>query len=256
MLNKIKNKNLLITSILALMVLLVLSRGVYAQPMLPRMTFDFAGEQEPEGLAMTLQILFLLTILSLVPALMIMVTSFTRIVVALSFVRGALATQNMPPNQVIIALAVFLTFFTMFPYWQQINATALEPYMENEITYEEAINGALEPLREFMFRQTREKDLALFINFSNVERPQGPEDVPTYVLIPSFMISELKTAFQIGFLIYVPFLVIDMVVASTLMSMGMLMLPPVMISLPFKILLFVLVDGWHLVVRSLIMSFV
>ncbi|MGI6576346.1 MAG: flagellar type III secretion system pore protein FliP [bacterium] len=253
---KQKSSGYFINALLVLFVLVLLTDKVYAQPVvLPNISLDFPGGEEQEGIALTLQILFLLTILSLVPALMIMVTSFTRIVVVLSFVRGALATQNMPPNQVIIALAIFLTFFTMFPYWQQINTTALQPYQQEEISYEEAVENALTPIRDFMFRQTRERDLALFVSFTNLERPQGPEDIPTYVLIPAFMISELKTAFQIGFLIYVPFLIIDMVVASTLMSMGMLMLPPVMIALPFKILLFVLVDGWHLLVRSLIMSF-
>lgn len=240
-----------------LVMLLGVTTVASAQPMtLPRITIDFPSDQEPEGVALALQILFLLTVLSLVPALMIMVTSFTRIVVVLSFVRSGLATQNMPPNQVIIALALFLTFFTMAPYWQQINEKALQPYLEGELTYEEAVEEAITPIRTFLFRQTREKDLALFVSLAGMERPRGPEDIPTYVLIPAFMISELKTAFQMGFLIYVPFLVIDMVVASTLMSMGMLMLPPVMISLPFKVLLFVLVDGWHLVVRSLVMSFV
>ena len=237
--------------------LLLAANGVAgAQPTAPTwLDLDFIGEQEPEEVALTLRILFLLTILSLAPALMIMLTSFTRIVVVLSFVRSALATQNMPPNQVIIAMAIFLTFFTMNPDWQQINETSLQPYLQGELPYEEAIVQGVEPVREFMFRQTREKDLALIVSLAKLERPRGPKDIPTYVLIPAFLISELKTAFQIGFLIYVPFLVIDMVVASTLMSMGMLMLPPVMISLPFKVLLFVLVDGWHLVIRSLILGF-
>lgn len=236
---------------LALLLTFLLAGLTKAQPIdLPSL-----GLEEPEDVALTLQILFLLTILSLAPAIVIMVTSFTRIVVVLSFVRSALATQNMPPNQVIIALALFLTFFTMAPYWQQVNELALQPYLAGELHYEEAVAEAVEPVRSFMFRQTREKDLALFVSLVDLERPQGPEDIPTYVLIPAFIISELKTAFQIGFLIYIPFLVIDMVVASTLMSMGMLMLPPVMISLPFKILLFVMVDGWHLVVRSLILGF-
>jgi len=238
--------------VLALLVLLSAAGPAEAQPIID---LPGLGIEEPEDVALTLQILFLLTILSLAPAIVIMVTSFTRIVVVLSFVRSALATQNMPPNQVIIALALFLTFFIMAPYWQQVNELALQPYLAGEVPYEEAMAAAVEPVREFMFRQTREKDLALFVSLVDLERPRGPEDIPTYVLIPAFVISELKTAFQIGFLIYIPFLVIDMVVASTLMSMGMLMLPPVMISLPFKILLFVLVDGWHLVVRSLVLGF-
>ncbi|NLP17912.1 MAG: flagellar type III secretion system pore protein FliP [Firmicutes bacterium] len=241
---------------LVLFLLLAIKGVACAQPIAPPwLDLDFIGEQEPEGVALTLQILFLLTILSLAPALMIMLTSFTRIVVVLSFVRSALATQNMPPNQVIIALALFLTFFTMNPYWQQINETSLQPYLQGDLPYEEAVVQAAEPVRDFMFRQTKERDLALIVSLAGLERPRGPEDIPTYALIPAFITSELKTAFQIGFLIYIPFLVIDMVVASTLMSMGMLMLPPVMISLPFKVLLFVLVDGWHLVVRSLVLGF-
>ncbi len=228
-----------------------------AQPLpLPDVTVDFPEQEEnPQDLALVLQILLLLTVLSLAPAIMIMITSFTRIVVVLSFIRNAMATQNTPPNQVIVALALFLTFFTMAPYWQEASELALQPYLAQEIGYEEALEVGVEPLREFMFRQTRERDLSLFVAFADIPRPEDPDGIPTYVLIPAFMISELQTAFQIGFLIYVPFLVIDMVVASTLMSMGMLMLPPVMISLPFKVLLFVLVDGWHLVVRSLVQSF-
>lgn len=228
-----------------------------AQPLpLPDVTVDFPEEGEnPQDLALVLQVLLLLTVLSLAPAIMIMITSFTRIVVVLSFVRNAMATQNTPPNQVIVALALFLTFFTMAPFWQVASDQALQPYLAQEIGYEEALELGVEPLREFMFRQTRERDLSLFVSFADIPRPENPDGIPTYVLIPAFMISELQTAFQIGFLIYIPFLVIDMVVASTLMSMGMLMLPPVMISLPFKVLLFVLVDGWHLVVRSLVQSF-
>ncbi|MBO4780195.1 MAG: flagellar type III secretion system pore protein FliP, partial [Selenomonadaceae bacterium] len=184
-----------------------------------------------------------------------MTTSFVRIVVIIGFLRNALATQNVPPNQVIIALAMFLTFYIMAPYWSQANDNGLQPYLAGQISQEEAITNALEPMREFMFRQTREADLALFVNLSDAERPNSQEDVSTFVLIPAFMISELKTAFQIGFMLYVPFIVIDMIVATTLMSMGMMMLPPVMISLPFKVLLFVMIDGWHLLIRSIITSF-
>jgi flagellar biosynthetic protein FliP len=184
-----------------------------------------------------------------------MLTSFTRIVVVLSFVRSSLATQQMPPNQVLIGLALFLSFFVMAPTLQEVNSQAIQPYLQGEIDQEIAMEKGMEPLRDFMFTQTREKDLALFVKMSNLDRPQNFSDIPNYVLIPSFIISELKTAFQIGFVIFVPFLVIDMVVASALMSMGMMMLPPMMISLPFKILLFVLVDGWGLVIQSLIMSF-
>ncbi|HBS59580.1 MAG TPA: flagellar biosynthetic protein FliP [Firmicutes bacterium] len=222
---------------------------------LPQISVGMQAAQNPQEVATSLQILFMLTVLSLAPSILIMMTSFTRIIVVLSFVRSALGTQQMPPNQIIIGLALFLTFFTMAPYWQQINEQALQPYLAGNLEQEAAMDKGIQPIRDFMFKQTRENDLALFVNLANINRPSGPEEVPTYVLIPSFVISELKTAFQIGFLIYIPFLIIDMVVASTLMSMGMMMLPPVTISLPFKILLFILVDGWHLVIRSLVASF-
>ena len=209
----------------------------------------------PEETAVSLQLLALLTVLSLAPAILIMLTSFTRIVVVLSFTRSALATNQVPPNQVLIGLALFITFFTMAPTWHVVQQEALTPYLRGELSQEQAFQTTMEPIREFMFKQTREKDLQLFMQLGGYERPQNKEDVPTVALIPAFVISELKTAFQIGFIIYVPFIVIDMVVASALMSMGMLMLPPVMLSLPFKILLFILADGWNLVVRSLLLSF-
>jgi flagellar biosynthetic protein FliP len=202
-----------------------------------------------------MRLLILFTVLSLAPAILIMMTSFTRIVVVLSFLRQALATQNMPPNQLIIGLSLFLTFFTMAPVWQSINANALGPYMAEQISQDTAISRAEAPLRGFMFKQTREKDMMLFLEMAKVAKPQTRRDVPTWVLIPAFMVSELKTAFQIGFMLYLPFLIIDMVVASVLMAMGMMMLPPVVISLPFKLLLFVLVDGWELVIGSLVKSF-
>lgn len=221
----------------------------------PNINIGVANANNPQDVALSLQILFTLTVLTLAPSILIMMTSFTRIIVVLSFLRSALATQQMPPNQVLVSLALFLTFFTMSPYLDQINKNALQPYTSGTITQEAALNEAVKPMREFMFKQTRENDLALFVNMSESERPNSPDDVPTTTLIPAFIISELKTAFQIGFLIYIPFIVIDMVVASTLMSMGMMMVPPVMISLPFKILLFILVDGWHLIIRSLVTSF-
>lgn len=222
---------------------------------LPRIGLEVDSSDQPEDVVLTLQILAILTILTLAPAILILMTSFTRIIVVFSFLRNALATQQMPPNQVLIGLALFLTFFTMAPVWTEINQNALQPYLAHEITQEEAYHNALNPLRTFMIEQTREKDLALFVNLSQLPKPEGPEQVPTHVLIPAFAISELKTAFQIGFILYLPFIIIDMVVASTLMSMGMMMLPPMMISLPFKLLLFILVDGWNLVVQSLITSF-
>jgi len=232
------------------------STCLYAAPLaLPKIGLEVGSSENPEDIALSLQIIALLTVLSLAPAILILMTSFTRIIVVLSFLRNALATQQMPPNQVLVGLALFLTFFIMAPIWSQMNQNAVQPYLNGEIQQEEALNKALEPLREFMFKQTREKDLALFVNMSGANQPNGIEDIPTTTLIPAFAISELKTAFQIGFIIYIPFIVIDMVVASTLMSMGMLMLPPMMISLPFKLLLFILVDGWNLVVQTLVTSF-
>ena len=222
---------------------------------LPKITLGVDAAKSPSEVSSTLQILLGLTILSLAPSILVLMTSFTRIVIVLSFLRNALGTQQMPPNQVLIGLALFLTFFIMAPVFNQINVDAWQPYQAGQISQSEALRRGTEPLRQFMLKTTREKDLALFVHLSGREEPQGPEDIPTYVLIPAFVISELKTAFQMGFMLYVPFLVIDMVVASTLMSMGMMMLPPMLLSLPFKILLFVLVDGWHLVVQSLITSF-
>ncbi len=246
---------LLLTLITA--ILLIFSSGVMAEPLLPlpNLNINVDTAEEPEEVVGTVQILLLLTLLALVPAIVLLMTSFTRIVIVLAFVRSALATQQTPPNQVLIGLALFLTFFIMAPVYQQLNTEAVQPYLEGAITQDEALEIGAVPLREFMLEQTREKDLALFLNIARAERPQTREDLELHVLIPAFVISELKTAFQMGFLIFVPFLVIDMVVASTLMSMGMFMLPPVMISLPFKLLLFVLADGWHLVVKSLVESF-
>jgi flagellar biosynthetic protein FliP len=238
--------------------LLIFSQPVLAEPLqIPDINLQIGGSDTPDAgdLSTVLQLVILLTVLTLAPAILILLTSFTRIIVVLAFIRTSLATQQMPPNQLLIGLALFLTFFVMAPTFQQVNANAIQPYLEGEIVQEEAFEQAMEPMRNFMFKQTREKDLALFVKMAEVERPHNFDDIPNYVLIPSFVISELKTAFQIGFVIFVPFLVIDMVVASALMSMGMMMLPPMMISLPFKILLFVLVDGWNLLIQSLILSF-
>lgn len=210
---------------------------------------------EPAHVATTIRLLLFLTVLSLAPAILILMTSFTRIVIVLSFVRQGLATQTMPPNQVLIGLALFLTFFIMAPVFSEVNEQALTPFLNGEIDQEEAFDRGVAPIKEFMAKHTREKDLALFIGYAGFERPETIDDIPLTALVPAFAISELKTAFQMGFLIFVPFLVIDMIVASVLMSMGMMMVPPVMISLPFKILLFVLVDGWYLIVQSLLISF-
>jgi len=209
----------------------------------------------PAQTSVVLQIFLLLTVLSLAPAILIMLTSFTRMAIVLSVLRQAIGTQSMPPNQVIIGLALFLTFFVMSPVWEKVNQEALTPYLDNQITQQEALVRAMEPVRDFMFKQTREKDLAMLMEIAKAPRPKSLADVPTTVLIPSFIISELKTAFQMAFMLYVPFLIIDMVVASVLLSMGMMMLPPVMISLPFKLMLFVLADGWHLIVGSLVKGF-
>jgi flagellar biosynthetic protein FliP len=216
--------------------------------------FSALGMEDQEDYVFSIRLLILLTILTLAPSILIMLTSFTRIVIVLSFIRNALGMQQTPPNQVVIGLALFLTFFVMAPVGSEINTSAIQPYMNEEITFDEALDRAIEPVREFMFKQTRDKDLALFLNISET-KADSLDQIPNHVLIPAFIISELKTAFQIGFVIYIPFLVIDMVVSSTLMSMGMMMLPPVIISLPFKILLFILVDGWNLIVKSLIMGF-
>ncbi len=222
---------------------------------LPSLSLSFQNTQKPSDVVSVLRVIMMLTVLSLAPAILMMMTSFTRIIVVLSFLRQALGTQQMPPNQVLVGLALFLSFFIMAPTWKAITTHSIEPYLSEKIDQKTAYEKAETPLREFMMKQTREKDLELFLALSKEEKPKIAQDVPLYVLMPSFVMSELKTAFQIGFMLYLPFLVLDMVVASVLMAMGMMMLPPVMISLPFKLLLFVLVDGWELVVGSLVKSF-
>ncbi|MGA9224862.1 MAG: flagellar type III secretion system pore protein FliP [Mesobacillus sp.] len=216
---------------------------------------EFFNSSAPENVSTSVKLMLLLTVLSLAPSILILMTSFTRIIIVLSFVRTALATQQMPPNQVLIGLALFMSFFIMAPTFQEVNEQALTPLFNEEINLEQAYEKASIPFKEFMSAHTRQKDLALFLEYSKAEPPKSVEDIPLTSLVPAFAISEIKTAFQIGFMIFIPFLVIDMVVASVLMSMGMMMLPPVMISLPFKILLFVMVDGWYLVVKSLLQSF-
>ena len=223
---------------------------------LPSLSLNFGGQSgKPADTVAILRIIMMLTVLSLAPAILIMMTSFTRIVVVLSFLRQALGTPNLPPNQLIVGLSLFLSLFVMAPVWKDISANALTPFLEEKMDQDTAYHNAEKPLRTFMFAQTREKDLELFLSLSKEAKPQNRDEVPTYVLIPSFVISELKTAFQIGFMLYLPFLVLDMVVASVLMAMGMMMLPPAAIALPFKVLLFVLVDGWDLIVGSLVKSF-
>lgn len=248
------SKYILLSALLATFSLFFQVDPVYAQP-LPGIDLNVQPTDDPVQVVNSIKILLMLTLLSLIPAILLMTTSFTRIIVVLSLLRSAVGTQQTPPNQVIIGLALFLTVFIMAPVASQINEQAVAPYLAGQITQEQALDRGFAPLRSFMVKQTREKDLALFINLADKEKPKNQEELSADVLIPAFVISELKTAFQIGFMIYVPFLVIDMVVASTLMSMGMFMLPPVMISLPFKILLFVMVDGWYLVVKTLVESF-
>jgi len=238
------------------LVLVLVAVSAQAEPVaIPSFNFGVGSSTKPNDVSVTIQIFLMLTILSLAPGLLIMTTSFTRIVVVLSFLRTAMGTQQAPSNQIILGLSMFLTFFIMNPIWNQINKEAYQPWKAQQISQELAMERAVQPVRKFMLSQTREKDLALFVSLSKLPRPKNANDIPTLTIIPAFMISELRTAFQIGFLIYIPFIVVDMVVASVLMSMGMMMLPPVMISLPFKILLFVLVDGWGLVISSLVKSF-
>ena len=249
---------IILFSVLFIAVALITSSSVHAAQSLslPNINLSMSGgTTEPEKVSTLIQIVVLLTILSLAPAILLMVTSFTRIVIVLSLLRHALGTQTMPPNQIIIGLSLFLTFFIMAPVFNRVNDEALKPYYEEQISGQQAFEKAAAPVRAFMLKQVREKDLALFVKIAHEKRPAKPEDISLTTLIPAFAISELKTAFQIGFMIYLPFLVLDMVVASVLLSMGMMMLPPIMVSLPFKLLLFVLVDGWYLIVGSLVQSF-
>lgn len=245
-------------AIFAGFLLLVPSGGFAQTPSTnsPFFSINIEQEEDPGQVSVVLQIFLLLTVLSIAPALLIMMTSFTRIAIVLSVLRQAIGTHSMPPNQIILGLSLFLTFFIMAPVWEKVNTEAIQPYLEKKITQKQALENAFKPIRSFMFKQTREKDLAMLVQISNTARPKNMDDIPTSVLIPSFILSELKTAFQMAFMLYVPFLVIDMVVASVLLSMGMMMLPPIMISLPFKLMLFVLADGWYLIVGSLVKSFV
>ena len=220
--------------------------------LLPAISLHIGGD---ESVSTPMQILALMTVLSLAPAILITLTAFVRIVIVLSFLRQAVGTQSMPPNQVIVSLALFLTFFVMLPTLREIQEKALAPYQAEEISDGEALQRAYVPLRQFMIRQTREKDLALFVGATGSARPDTADDVPPQVLLPAFLISELKTAFQMGFLVFIPFLILDMVVASVLTSMGMITLPPALISLPFKLMLFVLVDGWNVLTGSIVQSF-
>jgi flagellar biosynthetic protein FliP len=233
----------------------MLAGSAWGQSAAPLISIGLDQTADQGKVAMVMQLFLLMTVLSLAPSILIMLTSFTRIAIVFSLLRQAMGTNQLPPNQIVIGLSLFLTFYVMAPVWQRVNQDALQPFIAKEINQKQALDKAIEPIRKFMISQTREKDLALLVGVAKMPRPANIGDVPTTVLIPSFIISELKTAFQIGFMLYVPFLIIDMVVASVLLSMGMMMLPPVMVSLPFKLMIFVLADGWHLIVGSLVKSF-
>lgn len=227
----------------------------FAQVTLPTVNFGFKNAQNPTEVVNAIKLVLIMTVLTLAPAILIMMTGFTRILIVLSFLRQALGVQQMPPNQLLVGLSLFLTFFVMGPAFKEINQKALQPYLSNTINQDVALENTLAPLRRFMFNQTRDLDLALFVKLAQVEKPKTRADVPTLVLVPAFIVSELKTAFMIGFIIFLPFLIIDILAASVLMAMGMMMVPPVVISLPFKIMLFVLVDGWSLLIGSMVKSF-
>ncbi|MFW6138056.1 MAG: flagellar type III secretion system pore protein FliP [Spirochaetota bacterium] len=253
---KIKNR-VLVFFLLGFFVIACPAGPILAQDRIPipRIGITLDEAEQPRDVALSLEILFLLTVLTLAPAIIISVTSFTRVAIVFSFIRRALSTQQEPPNQIMMGLALFLTIFIMAPTIQQVHQNAIKPYFNGEISIQEMYSQGIDPIREFMFGQTRQKDIALFLRIGSVERPRNQADVPTWVLIPAFMISELTTAFKIGILLFIPFIVIDLVVASTLMSMGIIFLPPVFISLPLKIILFILVDGWHLLTYQLVNSF-
>ncbi len=221
----------------------------------PKIGIDIGKSDSPEDISVTLQILLLMTVLALAPSILIMTTSYLRIIIVFHFLKSALGTQQMPPGQLLAGIALFITFFVMAPTWRNVNDNALKPLMDKKITVEEAYDKGIEPIRSFMFRNVRDEDLELFIGLSNLPQPKTREDLPTYVVVPAFALSELRAGFIIGFFLFIPFLMVDMIISSILMSMGMMMLPPMLISLPFKILLFILVDGWGLIVGSVVRSF-
>jgi flagellar biosynthesis protein FliP len=246
------------SALLVIVCIFMVSYKVSAVPEqipVPRINFSVDGASTPKDYVNNIKLLILLTVLTLLPSIIIMMTSFTRLIIVFSFLKSAIGAQQSIPSQVLIGLAMFLTLFIMTPTYNELNNKALKPYLENTITQEQAIEEGSKPLRQFMLKQTRQKDLKLFMEIAKLEEEFTQDNVPLYIVVPAFVISELKTAFQIGFLLYIPFLIIDLVTASVLMSMGMFMLPPVMISMPFKLILFVMVDGWYLLVKSLISSF-
>jgi flagellar biosynthetic protein FliP len=255
-----KNKNLYIIFIL----LVLFAATSFAQQTqqtqslsfpLPKLDVQIGSSDNPQDVSVTLQILLLMTILALAPSIMIMTTAYLRIIIVFHFLKSALGTQQMPPGQLLAGVALFVTFFVMAPTWNKVNEEALKPLMDEKITTEEAYNKGIEPIREFMFRNVRDEDLGLFISLANMKRPDNRTELPTYIVIPAFVISELRTGFIIGFFLFIPFLMVDMIISSILMSMGMMMLPPMLVSLPFKILLFILVDGWNLIIGSVVRSF-
>ena len=255
-----KNKNLLIIFFL----LVVFVATSYAQQTtqtqslsfpLPKLDVQVGSSNNGQDVSVTLQILLLMTILALAPSIMIMTTAYLRIIIVFHFLKSALGTQQMPPGQLLAGVALFITFFVMAPTWNKVNEDALKPLMDEKITTEEAYNKGIEPIREFMFKHVRDEDLGLFVSLANMTRPNNRNELPTYIVIPAFVLSELRTGFIIGFFLFIPFLMVDMIVSSILMSMGMMMLPPMLVSLPFKILLFILVDGWNLIVGSVVRSF-
>ncbi len=240
------------------LVVFVLTSGTFAQSnnvVVPKLDVNIGTSQNPDDVASTIQLLLLLTILSLAPSILIMTTSYLRIIIVFNFLKNAIGTMQMPPNQLLAGVALFITFFIMAPTWNKVNDEALSPYLDKKISLDSAYARGIGPVREFMFRNVRDEDLELFIGMANMTRPANKNELPTHILIPSFVLSELRAGFIIGFFLFIPFLVVDMIVSSILMSMGMMMLPPMMVSLPFKILLFVLVDGWNLIVGSLVRSF-
>jgi len=255
-----KNKNLYIILIL----LILFAATSFAQQTqqtqslsfpLPKLDVQVGSSDNPQDVSVTLQILLLMTILALAPSIMIMTTAYLRIIIVFHFLKSALGTQQMPPGQLLAGVALFVTFFVMAPTWNKVNEEALKPLMDEKITTEEAYNKGIEPIREFMFRNVRDEDLGLFISLANMKRPDNRNELPTYIVVPAFVISELRTGFIIGFFLFIPFLMVDMIISSILMSMGMMMLPPMLVSLPFKILLFILVDGWNLIIGSVVRSF-
>ncbi|WMJ81345.1 flagellar type III secretion system pore protein FliP [Clostridium sp. MB40-C1] len=254
-----KNKTVLIILVSLFTILFLTKINAYAEPStisVPKIDISVDKASTPKEYVGNIKLLIMLTVISLLPSFIVMMTSFTRIIVVFGFMKNALGTQQAPPSQVLVGLAIFLTIFIMAPTYSKINNDAVKPFLENKINQQQAVEKSSKPLRDFMLKQTRKKDLELFVEISKVDKTNlNEQNVPLYIVVPSFIISELKTAFKIGFLLFIPFLIIDIVVASVLMSMGMFMLPPVMISLPFKILLFVMVDGWYLLVKSLIMSY-